>query len=65
MSPNESGVKMIAKLTNARCEIEDALNLSIPAARYNPAMISEATRKKLSNIVDELDAVLQQLEKSH
>lgn len=36
MLGHERRRKILAKLTNARCELEDALNLSIPATRYDP-----------------------------
>ena len=62
MLRHESRSKVLAKLTHARCEIEDALNLSTPAARYDPVVIPEATRKKLSAVIDELDGVLRQIE---
>ena len=39
MLGHELRSKVLAKLTNARCELEEALNLSIPVARYDPAVI--------------------------
>jgi hypothetical protein len=64
MLRHECRSKVLAKLTNARCEIEDALNLSIPAARYDPAVMPESTRNKLSAMIDELNGVLRQIEGS-
>jgi len=40
MLGNERRSKVLAKLANARCELEDALNLSILVARY-PVVIPE------------------------
>jgi hypothetical protein len=56
--------KVLAKLTNARCEIEDALILLHPVARYDPVVIPEATRNKLSEMIDGLNSVLRQIEGS-
>jgi hypothetical protein len=56
--------KVLAKLTNARCELEDALSLSIPAARYDPIIIPEPLRNKLSAMIDDLKGVLRQIEGS-
>jgi hypothetical protein len=56
--------KVLAKLTNARCELEDALNLSIPVARYDPVVVPEAGRNRLSAIIDDLKGILRQIEGS-
>lgn len=64
MLGHERRSKVLAKLNNARCELEDALNLSIPVARYDPVVIPERTRNKLSAMLDELSAVLHQIEGS-
>jgi len=64
MLGHERRSKVLAKLTNARCELEDALNLSIPVARYDPVVISERARNKLSAMLDELSAVVRQIEGS-
>jgi hypothetical protein len=61
---DERRAKILAKLTNARCEIEDALNLSTPVARYDPVVMRESTRNRLSTIIDELNGVLRQIEGS-
>jgi hypothetical protein len=55
---------VLAKPTNARCEIEDALKLSTPAARYDPAVMGALTRNKLSDMIDELNGVLSQIKGS-
>jgi len=47
MLGHERRSKVLAKLTNARCELEDALNLSVPAARYDPVVIPEPARNRL------------------
>jgi hypothetical protein len=64
MLAHERKSKVLAKLTNARCELEDALNLSIPAARYDPVVIPEPARNRLSAMVDDLNGVLRQIEGS-
>lgn len=56
--------KVLAKLTNGRCELEDALNLSIPVARYDPVVIPETARNRLSAIIDDLKGILRQIEGS-
>jgi len=47
MLRNELREKVVAKLANARSEIEDALSFSTPAARYDPVVMHESTRNKL------------------
>lgn len=64
MLRHELRSKVAAKLTNARRELEDALNLSIPAARYDPVVIPEPTRSKLLSMVHELNDALRQIEGS-
>jgi hypothetical protein len=64
MLRHELRSKVVAKLTNARCELEDALNLSIPAARYDPVTISEPARNRLAAIIDDLRNVLCEIEGS-
>jgi hypothetical protein len=64
MLRHECRNKVLAKLTNARCEIEDALNLSIPAAGYDAVIIPEPIRNRLSAIVDNLNGMLRQIEGS-
>jgi len=64
MLRHECKSKILAKLTNARCELEDALNLSIPVARYDPVVIPEPTRNRLSAMIDDLNGVLRQIEGS-
>jgi hypothetical protein len=64
MLGHERRAKVLAKLTNARCDLEDALNLSIPVARYDPVVIPEPARNRLSTIIDELKGVLRHIEGS-
>ncbi len=64
MLRHECRSKVLAKLTNARCEIEDALNLSTPVARYDPVLMTDSTRNHLSAIIDELNRVLRHIEAS-
>jgi hypothetical protein len=64
MLGHELRSKVLAKLTNARNELEDALNLSRPVARYDPVVIPERAHNKLSALLDELSAVVNQIEGS-
>jgi hypothetical protein len=64
MLGHERRSKVLAKLTNAGCELEDALNLSIPVARYDPVVIPEPARNKLSAMLDDIRAVVRQIEGS-
>jgi len=64
MLGHERRSKVLAKLANARCELEDALNLSIPVARYDPVVIPQPVRNKLSAMLDDLSAVVRQIEGS-
>ena len=62
MQPDEHKQKVLAKLRTARNELEDALNLSVPAVGDNPVIIPEARRKELSAMLDDLDRIVRQLE---
>lgn len=64
MLRSERRSKVLAKLTNARCEVEDALKLSIPVARDDSVLMPEPTRNKFSAMIDDLNAVLLQIEGS-
>lgn len=59
---HECRQKVLAKLTTARCELEDALNLSTPAARYDPTVLSDTARHKVTSIIDELNGLVRVLE---
>lgn len=64
MLRHEHQRKILAKLTNARCEIQDALSLSTPAARYDPIVIPEHVRNKLAGMINDLNGILRQIEGS-
>jgi hypothetical protein len=64
MLGHERRSKVLAKLTNAQCELEDALDLSIQVAGYDPVVIPEPLRNKLSDMIDDLRGVLRQIEGS-
>jgi hypothetical protein len=64
MQRHERRSKVLAKLTNARCELEDALKLSIPVARYDLVVMPEPLRSKLSSMIDNLNSVLREIEGS-
>jgi hypothetical protein len=64
MLGHERRSKVLAKLTNARCELEDALHPAIPVARYDPVVIPEPARNRLSAMVDDLKGMLRQIEGS-
>ena len=53
--------KVLAKLTRVRCEQEDALNLSIPVARYDPVLIPEPLRNRLLAMINDLKSVLREI----
>jgi len=55
---------LLLSLFVARCELEDALNLSIPVARCDPIVIPEPARNKLSAMLDDIRAVVRQIEGS-
>ena len=62
MRRDEQKQKALAKLTNARNELEDALSLSVPAARYDSVVLPDARRKELSVMVDDLNRVIHQIQ---
>jgi hypothetical protein len=64
MQRHERRSKLLAKLTNARCELEDALKLSVPVARYDPVVMPEPLRTKLSSMINDLNSVLCEIEGS-
>ena len=61
MVSNEQRQKVLAKLTNARNELEDALRLSVVSARYDPVILHDASRKELSVMLDDLTRIVQQI----
>jgi len=56
--------RVIAKLINACNDQEDALNQSVPGARYDPVVIPQALRNELSVLRDELVRIIRRLEES-
>ena len=62
MIERNSKKQVIAKLIVARNEMEDVLRLSVPAARYDPVLIPQATRNELSVLRDDLDRIVRKLE---
>jgi hypothetical protein len=52
---------VLAKLRNARNELQDVWNMSAPAARYDPAILRDATRQKVSVMVDDLNRILKEV----
>jgi hypothetical protein len=64
MLPHEHKQRVLAKLRNACNELEDALNLSVPAARYDAVVIPKGVRNELCVMVDDLNRILRELEGS-
>jgi hypothetical protein len=58
----KSKKQVITKLILARDQIEDALRLSVPTARYDPVPIPHAARNELSVLRDGLDRIIGKLE---
>jgi hypothetical protein len=54
--------KLIAKLTSARYELEDALKVATPVGRYDPSVLSGGMREKIGSIINDLDRLLHNLE---
>ena len=54
--------RVLAKLINARHDLEDALNQSAPGARYDPVVIPQALRNELSVLRDDLARIIRRLE---
>jgi hypothetical protein len=56
--------RILAKLINARHDLEDALTQSAPGARYDPVVIPQALRDELSVLRDDLARIIRLLEES-
>jgi len=56
--------RILAKLINACHDLEDALNQSVPGARYDPVFIPQALRNELSVLRDDLARIIRRLEES-
>ncbi len=59
---DEHKEKIVAKLTNARSELEDALVFATHTALYGPGLVSETTRARWASIITELDRFARELE---
>lgn len=62
MLPHEHMQRVLAKLISACSELEDVLNLSVPAARYDPVVIPQGMRNELSVMVSDLSRIVRDLE---
>jgi hypothetical protein len=62
MVGNAHKQRVLATLRGACKELQTALNLSIPAARYDPAVIPTAMRNEIPMMVDDLNRILRDLE---
>lgn len=62
MLRQECRQKVLAKLTTARSELEDALTISAPAARYDPTVLSDTARDRVTSIINELNGLVRVLE---
>jgi hypothetical protein len=62
MLPHEHKQRVLAKLRNACSELEDALNFSVPVARYDPVVIPQGMRNQISVMIDDLNRILRDLE---
>ena len=56
--------RILAKLTNACHDLEDALTQSAPRARYDPVVIPQALRSELSVLRDDLARIIHRLEEN-
>ncbi len=57
--------RVLAKLINACNDLEDALNQSVPGARYDPVVIPQALRNELSVLRDELVRIIRGWRRVH
>lgn len=62
MLRHECVEKVIAKLTSARYELEDALKVATPVGRYDPSVMSGGMRDQVGSIIAELNRLLHNLE---
>ena len=51
--------QIIARLVAAREEIQNAIWLATPIARYDPVLMPQATRDQLSGLREDLEKVIQ------
>jgi hypothetical protein len=64
MSSTSDSQRIIAKLINARHEIDDALRLSVPGTPYHSIAIPQELRNELSMLRDDLARIIYKLEES-
>jgi hypothetical protein len=64
MLRDEQRQRVLANLTNARNELEDALNLTVQVARYDPVVLRDGARKELSVMVEDLNRILEMLRRT-
>ena len=62
MLPREHKQSILAKMKNACRELELALILPVPVARYDPVVIPQGMRNEISVMVDDLKQMLHDLE---
>ena len=58
---SELRLGVVAKLRNARNELQEVWNMSAPAGRYDPVILRDVTRQKISVMVDDLNRILKDL----
>jgi hypothetical protein len=56
--------RILAKLINARHDLEDALAQSAPGTRYDRVIVPQALRNALSVLRDDLARIIRRLEES-
>ena len=56
--------RVVAKLINARDDIDDALRQSVPGVQYNPVVIPQGLRNELSVLRDDLARIIRKLEEA-
>jgi hypothetical protein len=60
--PHETKQRLLTNLRNASKELNDALSVSIPAARYDPALLSQGVRDELSEMLSSINKIVRHLE---
>lgn len=64
MTTTSDRQRFIAKLINARHDLEDALQQSTPIARYDSIIVPQTLRQQLSVLRDDLARIICRLEES-
>lgn|GEM_PF-3475996 len=62
MLSHEHKQRVLGTLRSACKELKDALNLSVPTARYDPVVLSPAMRDELLVMVENLTRLIRHLE---